>query len=197
MARASVALLCLAVVAGCASSSKSVRVSYNATADRTKYATKQMRLHDMEVQSGLSTRPRFYLQVQAQCSGQDCTPSTYSLRFLKEGQNPVDLQSLNVELRVGDETMSWDDRQNMEPGQPIRIQGGEVVRVTVSGGQLATLGAVRTVRGSLGGASFSLPHDARAPIRRLTAQLHPSDDAQDGAKDDAEDDAEGNASTGR
>ena len=185
MLRASTVLLCLAVLVGCASSSKPVRVSYNATADQTKYATKQMRLHDMEVQSGLSTQPRFYLQVQAQCSGQDCTPSTYTLRFLKEGQNPVDLQSLNVELRVGDKTMSWDDRQNMEPGQPIRIQGGEVVRVTVSGGQLTTLGAVRRVGGSLGGASFTLPHDARAPIRQLTARVHPPEEEH------------GDASTGR
>ena len=177
MRRLPVFALIVFFVVGCGTS-EPVKRSYSSLSDETKYTTQRMRLSDMNLQSGLSSPARFYLQVQGHCEGKGCTPSQYALRFIKEGQTEVRLTSRQVELTVGDKTMTWEERHNMTEltsgstlQDPVRIRSGTVVTVYVSGGQLSTLGSVSSVRGKLGNASFDLSHDARAPIRALVGEL--------------------------
>lgn len=170
-----VVLFVFLLAAGCASS-EPVRVSYSDGAGETTYATSLIRLQDMNVQSGLSSPGRFYVQVQAGCTGRECVPSTYTLRFLRKGQKEVRLASQEVSMTVGDETIEWQDPRMTQPGgsaldDPIRLRSGTVCTVQVSGGQLATIGSVRSVSGQLGNADFTLSYDGRAPIRQLVARL--------------------------
>jgi hypothetical protein len=56
----------------------------------------------------------------------------------------------------------------------------------VSGGQLSTIGSVRSVNGQLGNSDFTLPYDGRVPIRQLVARLDAksgSESASDSASD--------------
>jgi hypothetical protein len=177
MRRLSIFLLLAVFAAGCATSTTPVRSSYNSMEDETKYSTRQIRLQDVDLQSGLSGPPPFYMQVQASCEGRDCTPSRYTLRFIKGGQKEIRLTSRQVSLTVGDKTMRWQERHNTPTNtqdaysNPVRIRSGTVVSVVITGGQLSTLASVSDVRGELGGASFSLSYDSRAPIRELVGKL--------------------------
>ena len=179
-----VALLLVSAVGGCASSSGPVRVSYSESTNEKTYETRLIQLRDIEVQSGLSSPGRYFVQVTSSCTGEDCTPSTYTLRFLRKGRQEVRMASQEVSLTVGDETIQWQDPRMTQPSgnavdEPIRIRSGTVCTVQVSGGQLATIGSVRSVNGQLGNSDFTLPYDGRAPIRQLVARLDadPSSDA--------------------
>jgi hypothetical protein len=187
----SVALLLVLAVGGCASSSGPVRVSYSESSDETTYKTRLMQLRDIEVQSGLSSPGRYFVQVESSCTGQDCVPSTYTLRFLRKGRQEVRMASQEVSLTIGDETIQWQDPRMTQPSgnavdEPIRIRSGTVCTVQVSGGQLSTIGSVRSVNGQLGNSDFTLPYDGRVPIRQLVARLDAksgSESASDSASD--------------
>jgi hypothetical protein len=185
-----VVLLIAFAAGGCASTSGPVRSSYSASSNETTYKTRLIQLRDIEVQSGLSSPGRYFVQVESSCTGKDCVPSTYTLRFLRKGRQEVRMASQEVSLTVGDETIQWQDPRMTQPGgnaldDPIRIRSGTICTVEVSGGQLATIGGVSSVDGRLGNSSFTLPYDGRAPIRQLVSRLEngngSSADASDGA----------------
>lgn len=184
-----VALLLILAVGGCASASGPVRVSYSESSNEKTYETRLIQLRDIEVQTGLSSPGRYFVQVASTCTGNDCVPSTFTLRFLRKGRQEVRMASQEVSLTVGDETIQWQDRRMTQPGRnavdnPIRIRSGTICTVQVSGGQLATIGSVRSVSGRLGTSDFVLPYDGRDPIRQLVARLEkadtPSSEAESG-----------------
>lgn len=159
------------LLAGCATSSEPVRVAYDAASNQTTYQTSQMQLSDIEMTSGLQKQNRFYVQVLGQCSGQDCVPSKYRMRFIKQGPQSVRLGGRDVSLTIGTETISWEDPQTRETTQTTTIRSGTFARIEMSSGQLATVGGVSNVSGSVGGTDFTIPYDNRAPIRSLLSRL--------------------------
>jgi len=183
-----VALAVVLGVGGCTSASGPVRISYSDSSDETTYETRLIRLRDIEVQSGLAGSGRFFMQVESSCTGEDCVPSTYTLRFTRKGQEEVRLASQEVSMTVGDETIQWEDPRMTQPGgnvldDPIRIRSGTVCTVQVSGGQLATIGSVQSVNGRLGNSDFNLPYEGRAPIRDLVARLDALEGNASGTQD--------------
>ena len=174
-------LLGFVLLAGCATSSEPVRVAYDATSNQTTYRTGQMRLSDIEMTSGLQKQNRFYVQVVGQCSGQDCVPSKYFMRFIKQGTQSVTLGGRDVSLTIGTETITWEDPQTREASQTTTVRSGTFARIDMSSGQLATVGGVSNVSGSVGGADFSIPYDHRAPIRSLLSRLDQKSGGSSGA----------------
>lgn len=164
-------LLLVFVFAGCASSSEPVQVMHNASSNETTYETSQMRLSDIQMTEGLGTDNRFFVQIAGKCTGQDCSPRTYTMRFIKEGMQSIQLEGREVRLTVGTETLSWDDPQSRSVSRASTIRSGTFAKVEVSSEQLATIGGVQEVNGTVGGESFSLSHEARAPIRKLLSRL--------------------------
>lgn len=159
------------LLVGCATSSEPVRVGYDARSNQTTYRTSKMRLGDIEMSSGLQSQDRFYIRVVGQCGGQNCVPSEYSLNFIKLGPESITLEGRDVSLTIGTETITWDDPQTREVSQTTTVRSGTFSRVNVSSGQLATIGSVSNVSGSVGGSRFSLPYETRAPIRSLISRL--------------------------
>jgi len=171
---------------GCAGSSNPVRVSTDEYSGKRTYETRQMRLDDIEMSSGLEKEDRFYVQVVGACMGSGCTPSQYSLQFIKGGPRAVTVVNRDVTLTVGSETLRWEDAMTQESNQTSTIRSGAFAKVDVSSKQLATIGAGRSVRGTVCGERFTLPHQARAPIRALLSRLEEqsgksSSDAAEGA----------------
>lgn len=159
------------LLVGCATSSESVVVSYDASSNQTVYKTQKMRLDDLQLTEGLQKENRYYVQVTGACSGQDCVPQKYTLSFMKEGRKAVRIKGRDVRLTVGTETMSWDDPQGRGVERTTTVRSGTFAKVDVTGKQLTTIGSVRSVSGVVGGASFSISRDSRAPIRRLLSKL--------------------------
>lgn len=159
---------------GCATSSEPVRVAYDAASNQTTYQTGQMQLSDIEMTSGLQKQNRFYVQVVGQCSGQDCFPSKYRMKFIKQGTQSVRLEGRGVSLTIGTETITWEDPQTRETTQTTTIRSGTFAQIEMSSGQLATVGGVSDMSGSVGGTDFTIPHDHRAPIRSLLSRLNQS-----------------------
>jgi len=157
--------------AGCATSSQPVTTTYDSTSNRTTYETGEMRLNGLELTSGLQKRNRFYMQVVGRCKGEDCVPSSYDLHFVKRGPQPVNLEARTLSLTVGTETLKWNDPQTREVTQTSTVRSGTFAKVDVSGRQLSTIGNVSNVSGSVGGNSFSISHENRAPIRSLLSRL--------------------------
>ena len=165
----SVILACM--LAGCATSSKPVEVSYEGSSNRTTYETKEMRLEGMQVTEGLEQDTRFYVRVSGSCTGRDCAPRTYTMSFIKEGMQSVRIEGRNVRLKVGTETMSWEDPQSRNVNQTSSIRSGTFAQISLTSKQLTTVGSVRSVNGTVGGMSFSIPRETRAPIRKLLSRL--------------------------
>lgn len=163
--------LCVFVLVGCATSSDPVQTGYDTRGNETTYRTSKMRLGDIEMSSGLQSQDRFYIRVVGKCTGQNCAPSKYSLNFIKMGPESVTLGSRDVSLTIGTETITWDDPQTREVSQTTTVRSGTFARVNVSSGQLATIGSVSNVNGSVGGSRFTLPYETRAPIRSLLSRL--------------------------
>jgi hypothetical protein len=168
------------VVAGCATSSEPVEVKYEEASQQTTYITDEIRLDGVDATSGLSKDNRYYLQIEATCPGQDCTPARYVLNFVKEGTQPIKLTGRDVALTVGTETIQWSDPQNRRVSQTSVIRNGTFARVRVSPEQLITIGSVSEVSGTVGGINFQIPHQNRAPIRKLLSQLDLSSASDEG-----------------
>lgn len=159
------------LLAGCATSSKPVEVSYDASSNQTTYATKEMRLDGMEMTEGLEQDSRFYVRVFGSCAGQDCAPEIYTMSFIKEGTQSVRLEGRDVRMKVGTETITWEDPQSRDVNRTSSIRSGTFAKIDLTSKQLTTVGSVRNVTGTVGGSSFSIPHETRAPIRKLLSRL--------------------------
>jgi hypothetical protein len=146
-------------------------MSYEASSNQTTYQTKQMRLDDIQMTAGLEQDNRFYVQVSGSCTGQDCVPQTYTMSFIKEGTQTVQIEGRSVRLRVGTETMSWDDPQSRDLSRTSSIRSGTFAKIGLTSKQLTTVGSVQSVSGTVGNTNFSISHDARAPIRKLLSRL--------------------------
>lgn len=168
-------LLCVLLIglilSGCAGSTEPVRVSHDDASGQTSYETKEISLSDVDAPSGLSKRMRLYAQVKGSCSGAECTPRSYSVRFLKRGGEPLTLQNRNVVLNANTERLTWDDVQNRHLGGTVTVRNGTLAEVEVSRDQLATIGRAERVSGSVGGIDFRLPNERRSPIRHLLSQI--------------------------
>lgn len=158
-------------LAGCATTSEPVSVIYKPSSDRTTYRTERVRLDAEDVTSGLQQDVQFFVQVVGTCRGNECAPRTYSLKFIKGGTQPIRLGGREIRLEVGTETITWDDPQTRDAGNMSEIRGGTFVTVEVSTKQLATIGSVSEVSGSMGSTSFDLSYDRRAPIRTLISKI--------------------------
>jgi len=161
----------LGLLAGCATTSRPVAVSYDADAGRTVYETDQMQLGDMDVATGLTKKVEFQVRVVGECRGRDCAPSQYQLAFGKKGAQPIRLPGRDVSLQIGTETMTWADPQNREVDQRTEIRSGTFARVGLTAKQLSTLANASDVHGSIGGVRFDLPYEERAPLRTLLSRL--------------------------
>jgi len=146
-------------------------MSYKASSNATVYETKQMRLEGMQITEGLERDNRFYVEVSGTCTGQGCAPKIYSLHFIKEGMQEVEIGERDVQLMVGSETMSWEDPQSREVNRTASIRSGTFVKIDLTPEQLTTIGSVRSVRGTMGGTRFSISYSARSPIRKLVSRL--------------------------
>lgn len=164
---------------GCATTTKPVEVKYDEASERTTYTTDEMRLSGVDATSGLSKKNRYYVQIEATCSGQDCTPARYSMSFVKEGTQPIELTGRDVALTVGTETLEWGDPQNRRTTQTSVIRNGTFASVQVSQKQLVTIGSVSEVSGSVGNIGFEISHESRAPIRTLLSRLDLSPESED------------------
>ena len=166
------AVLCTALLlTGCAVSSEPVQVAHDRSSGKTTYETRQMRLEDIQMGSGLGRKSRFYTKVSGTCLGKDCAPSQFTLSFIKEGPKEVTVEGRDVTLTVGSETLRWEDTQTREANRTATIRSGVFARVRLSSKQLSTVGAGSTLRGTACGERFTLPHETRAPIRDLLARL--------------------------
>lgn len=165
------------LVLGCATSSAPVEVSYDTSENQRSFQTQKMPLQDVRLTSGLSKQPRFYLQIEGNCSGEDCKPREFRLNIIKEGMESIEISGRDLTLTVGTETLEWEDPQNREVSQTVTIRDGSLVKVNISRQQLVTLGSVSNVHGTVGGTSFSVSHEDRAPIRNLVSRLE-SDDSE-------------------
>lgn len=181
MRRGCVVLFAMFFLVGCAGSGESVNVSYDRSSGTTKYETSEMRLDDIEMGSGLETEDRFYVQIAGTCTGNDCAPSQYSLRFIKGGQRGVTVEGRDVTLTVGSETLRWRDAMTRETTQTSTIRSGAFAKVSVSSKQLSTIGGASTVKGTVCGERFTLPYRTRAPIRTLLSRL---EDQSSGTSDE-------------
>jgi len=161
---------------GCAVSSSPVRVTQKPSG-KTTYETREMRLEDIQLTEGLQRENRYYMRISGTCTGEDCVPSSYSLAFIKEGPQSVTLDGREVTLTVGSETLEWEDPQARETNRAATIRSGVFARVDVSSKQLSTIGGSSKMRGSVGGARFTLPHRNRSPIRTLLSRLEKTSSA--------------------
>lgn len=155
---------------------------HDASSNQTTYETRQMRLDGVSMTEGLEKDNRFYVQITGTCTGQDCVPRMYTMNFVKEGMQSVQLEGRGVRLTVGTETMSWTDPQSRAVNRTSTIRSGTFAKVEVSSEQLATIGGVRGVSGSVGGASFSISHETRAPIRKLLSRLEKNESGSSNAR---------------
>lgn len=159
------------LIAGCGSSSQPVQMTHNATSNQTTYETRQIGLSGIQLTEGIERSNRFFVQVVGTCTGQDCVPRSYALHFVKEGMQPVELEGRGVTLTIGTETLSWNDPQSRSVNRTTTIRSGTFAKVEVTSEQLSTIGGVNEVTGTVGGESFSISHEARAPIRQLLTRL--------------------------
>lgn len=180
--RGCIGLFAALLLVGCAGTSNTVEVSYDRSSGETSYETREMRLDDIEMGSGLQTEGRFYMQVAGTCMGEDCAPSRYILRFIKEGRQAMRVEGRDVTLTVGTETLRWEDAMTRETSQTSTIRSGTFAKVSVTSKQLSTLGGGSTVKGTVCGERFTLPHQTRSPIRTLLSRL---EDQASGSSDDA------------
>lgn len=171
-----VAFFVVVFFAGCAGTSEPVRVSYNRSSGETTYETEEMRLEDIQITSGIQQKNRFYVQVSGACTGEDCVPSQFFLRFIKEGPQPVTTEGREVTLTVGSETLRWEDPQSRETARTSTIRSGTFTKVDLSSKQLSTIGGGSSVKGTVGGERFSIPYQNRAPIRALLSRLEQTED---------------------
>lgn len=135
------------------------------------YETDPMELDDVNLTSGLSRKDGLYIRVVGQCAGEQCAPSDYTIIFGKDGFQPVQLQSRDIALSIGSETMSWEDPQSRSVDQGSTIRSGTFARVDLTAEQLSTLASVSNVRGSVGDVGFSISYEERAPLRALLSRL--------------------------
>jgi len=161
----------LALMAGCATSSQPVAISYEASSDRTVYETEDMELGDVDLATGLTKEIQLLVRVVGECRGKDCAPSQYQLAFGKRGPQPIQLPGRDVSLQVGTETITWSDPQNRRIEQRTEIRSGTFARVDLTAKQLSTLANVSDVDGTVGGVRFELPYEERAPLRSLLSRL--------------------------
>ena len=166
-----ICLFVACLLVGCATTSKPLEVSYEASSNQTTYETRQMRLDDIKMTTGLERDNRFYVRISGSCLGQDCVPKKYTMSFIKEGTQSVRIEGRDVRLTVGTETMTWDDPQSRDVTRTSSIRSGTFAKINLTSQQLTTVGSVRSVSGTVGGSSFSIPHDTRAPIRKLLSEL--------------------------
>ena len=164
-------ILLLGLLAGCATTSRPVVVSYDAEAGRTVYETDQMKLGDMDLATGLTKEVEFQVRVVGECRGRDCAPSQYQLAFGKRGTQSIRLPGRDVSLEIGTETITWADPQNRQIGQRTKIRSGTFARVGLTAKQLSTLANASNVDGTVGGVRFELPYEERAPLRTLLSRL--------------------------
>ena len=171
----------LGLLAGCATTSRPVAVSYDAEADRTVYETDQMQLGDVDLATGLTKQIELEAHVVGECRGRDCAPSQYQLAFGKRGAQPIRLPGRDVSLRIGTETITWTDPQNREVDQRTEIRSGTFARVDLTAKQLSTLANASDVNGTVGGVRFELPYEERAPLRTLLSRLEKTGSEENGS----------------
>lgn len=151
-------------------SAEAVRVNVDADTNRTTYETTTMRMSDVRGFSGL-TQPRFEVFVTGTCDGQKCTPEIFDLVFRTDpGAGSVRLQASDVELVFGDDRLYWDDPFRELEGQMFETRG-TIVAVECSMDELKSLASGGTVKGSLGGISFTVYEKNLGPVRSLIQQV--------------------------
>jgi len=169
------------LLAGCATSSQPVAVSYDTVSDQTVYETGEMQLGDIDIATGLTKEVEFQVHVVGECRGKDCAPSQYKLEFGKRGTQSVQLPGRDVSLQIGSETITWRDPQNREVDRGTQIRSGTFARVDLTPKQLSTLANASDVDGTVGGIRFELPYEEREPLRRLLSRLEKTESEQDEA----------------
>jgi hypothetical protein len=153
---------------GCSSTSSPVRVQYTPSSDRTTYKTNRIQLEDIQFSSGYNRSPQFFLTVEGSCTGRDCTPQTYALRFSVEYSEPVSLTAESVSLAFGEQTRRWQNPFSVQRNSRVQALG-TIFRVSLPSDELDAVGEAEQVTGTLGTLEFDLPYSSRAPIRALFA----------------------------
>lgn len=162
-------LIPLLAAAGCATTS-SVGESYDAAADATRYASGPVPM-GRSSSSGYSSQVALVLRAEAECPGQSCTPSDYTVSITNEGSNEFAANFNQVVFTTPQGTVSFEPGSQTEsstsPTVFFNSGRGELVRIRVPADVFASFAASRSLSVRLGSLDYPISYDARRPLRRM------------------------------
>ena len=164
------ALLVSPFASGCASG-PSVTETYRQNRDQTVYETESMRLSNVRLSSSYSAPPRFYAVVSGKCEGRNCTPDSYTMRFVVDKDTPLQMGERTLTIFVDRNHFDFPAPEQDRTDRPIRVNG-IITSVRLTPDQLRQIGRSSSVRGEMGSIPFQLSNRSREPIVELLVQAN-------------------------
>lgn len=161
---------------GCAASS-SVRVDYDAVANRSEYRSDRIRIGLRDMNAGLVSGQRVFVQAVADCQGEGCLPTEVHLAFFNESDNVLNLDDRRLEIVYDGTARQWLGQTRMNVPFSGGVPRGEFVRVPMSADEFTQMANAKDVRisfGETGTARYDLSHAGRLPFRALAERLAPA-----------------------
>lgn len=150
---------------GCASTSRPVRVDYNPSENETTYRANSIAV-PIEVRgSGYGSQfKQLRMNLQAECTGQECQPSSITMTLSTGGSSELYLGDRALVIEADDERFEWPDPRSNREDRPERIVG-MVVQLTMGVDQLQAMARADQLRGTIGSVALDFSDRSKQRMR--------------------------------
>ena len=158
------------LLAGCGSTSPSVRVAYDVSENRTTYRASSIPI-PVETQGvGYGSQFRkLQMRLQAQCRDRNCKPQTALMVLSVSGGAELYLGDRTLVFNADDERIQWEDPRPDRDTRTERVVG-VVARINVDMSQLKAIATAERVTGELGSVRLDIARRTQERIRAFLVQ---------------------------
>ena len=165
-------LVALAVLfVGCSSTNEPVRVSYDASDNRTIYRATSIPIPIETRDAGYGSQFRqLQMNLRARCPGRECRPQSALMTLSTGGGSELYLGDRTLLITADGEQFQWQDRRPDRDTQPERIVG-VIARLSASIQQLKAIATAERVSGRVGSVVLDFNRQTQDRIRSFLERM--------------------------
>jgi len=156
---------------GCTSTSRPVRVDYNPSQNETTYRANSIGIPIEVSGSGYGSQfKQLRMNLQAECSGRECQPSSITMTLSTGGSSELYLGERTLTIVADDERFEWPDRRSNRENRPERIVG-MVVQLTMGIDQLQAMARAEQLSGTIGSVVLDFSDRSKQRMRDYLVRM--------------------------
>lgn len=159
------------LLVGCGSTNEPVRVSYDASDNRTTYRATSIPISIETQDAGYGSQFRqLQMNLRARCQGRECRPPSALMTLSTGGGSELYLGDRTLLITADGEPFEWQDRRPDRDAQPERIVG-VIGRMSASIEQLKAIATAERVSGRVGSVILDIDRRTQDRIRAFLERM--------------------------